>query len=414
MPASSPLPKSVLVSVCLLLCGCSVLPANGPATMDVHAGQQDPDSLQYSLVKLTSNVIDVLDRAAPRLSSEFADRRPPKALVLGVGDGLHVSIFEAGSGGLFIPAQASVRPGNFIDLPIQHIDNNGNITVPYAPPIRAAGRTPQDVQQSIVAALKNRAIDPQAVVSLAEQRTSLVSVLGDVKQAGRFPANAAGEHVLDAIARAQGPESQGFDEWVVLERAGRRASVPFGALVYEPSNNIWVQPNDTIYLYREPQTFVVFGASGRQATSGNGIPPPSQIAFDAWRISLAEAVAKAGGLSDDRADPAAVFLYRGETRHLAESMGVDVSKFNGPLIPVIYLIDFRDPAGYFMATKFAMRNKDVIYVSNAFAVESTKAMTYFRTIVGTINDPVATATTAATLRNLVSAASTTGVAVAVP
>ena len=316
MPASSPVPKSVLISVCLLLCGCSVLPANGPATMDVHAGQQDPDSLQYSLVKLTSNVIDVLDRAAPRLSSEFADRRPPKALVLGVGDGVHVSIFEAGSGGLFIPAQASVRPGNFIDLPIQHIDNNGNITVPYAPPIRAAGRTPQDVQQSIVAALKNRAIDPQAVVSLAEQRTSLVSVLGDVKQAGRFPANAAGEHVLDAIARAQGPESQGFDEWVVLERAGRRASVPFGALVYEPSNNIWVQPNDTIYLYREPQTFVVFGASGRQATSGNGIPPPSQIAFDAWRISLAEAVAKAGGLSDDRADPAAVFLYRGETRRV--------------------------------------------------------------------------------------------------
>ena len=414
MPASSPLPRCVLISVCLLLCGCSVLPADGPATMDVRAGQQDPGGLQYSLVKLTPDVLDTLDKAMPRLSSEFADRRPPKALVLGVGDGVHVSIFEAGSGGLFIPAQASVRPGNFIDLPIQHIDNNGNITVPYAPPIRAAGRTPQDVQQSIVSALKNRAIDPQAVVSLAEQRTSLVSVLGDVKQAGRFPANAAGEHVLDAISRAQGPESQGFDEWVVLERAGRRASVPFGALIYEPRNNIWVQPNDTIYLYREPQTFVVFGASGRQATSGNGVPPPSQIAFDAWRISLAEAVAKAGGLSDDRADPAAVFLYRGEARQVAQSIGVDISKFNGPIIPVIYLIDLRDPAGYFMATKFAMRNKDVIYISNAFAVESSKAMTYFRTIVGTVNDPIAAATQAATLRNLLSSATSTGIAVAVP
>jgi polysaccharide export outer membrane protein len=382
--------------------------------MDVRAGQQDPDSLQYYLVKLTPNVLDLLEKAVPRLSSEFADRRPPKALVLGVGDGVRVSIFEAGSGGLFIPAQASVRPGNFVDLPVQYIDNNGNITVPYAPPIRAAGRTPQDVQQSIVSALKNRAIDPQAVVSLAEQRTSLVSVLGDVKLAGRFPANAAGERVLDAIATAQGPLSQGFDEWVVLERAGRRASVPFGALVYEPRNNIWVQPNDTIYLYREPQTFVVFGASGRQATQVNGVPPPSQIAFDAWRISLAEAVAKAGGLSDDRADPAAVFLYRGETRQVAQSIGVDISKFDGPIIPVIYVIDFRDPAGYFMATKFAMRNKDVIYVSNAFAVESTKAMTYFRTIVGTVNDPIVAATQAATLRNLVSTASSASFAVAVP
>ena len=38
---------------------------------------------------------------------------------------------------------------------------------------------------------------------------------------------------------------------------------PFGALVYEPANNIYVHPNDTIYLYREPQTFLTFGALGQ-------------------------------------------------------------------------------------------------------------------------------------------------------
>ena len=53
MPVSFPLPRYVLIAVCLLLSGCSLLPANGPATMDVHGGQQDPDGLQYSLVKLT-------------------------------------------------------------------------------------------------------------------------------------------------------------------------------------------------------------------------------------------------------------------------------------------------------------------------------------------------------------------------
>jgi hypothetical protein len=46
----------------------------------------------------------------------------------------------------------------------------------------------------------------------------------------------------------------------MLERGGRRATAPFGALVYEPSNNIWAHPGDTIYLYREPQTFLAFGA----------------------------------------------------------------------------------------------------------------------------------------------------------
>ena len=44
----------------------------------------------------------------------------------------------------------------------------------------------------------------------------------------------------DVITRAGGPKSDGFDTWVMLERGGRRAIAPFGALVYEPSNNIYV------------------------------------------------------------------------------------------------------------------------------------------------------------------------------
>ena len=331
--------------------------------------------------------------------SAFADRRPPKEIRFGIGDVVGVSIFEAGAGGLFIPSEAGVRPGNFISLPNQNVDNNGNITIPYAPPIQAKGRTPPEVQRSIDEALKNRAIEPQAVVTLLEQRTSLISVLGDVNSGARFPANAAGEHLLDAITRAGGPRSQGFDTWVMLERAGRRATVPFGALVYEPSNNIFVHPNDTIYLYREPQTFVAFGASGRQG----------QLPFDAWRISLAEAVGKAGGLNDEKADPGAVFLYRGETCKVAELFGVDCSKFQGPIIPVVYIVNFRDPAGYFLATKFAMRNKDVIYVSNSFAVESAKAMTYFRLVIATVNDPIVAATNAVVLKGLFQATSSSSV-----
>ena len=116
---------------------------------------------------------------------------------------------------------------------------------------------------------------------------------------------------------------------------------------------------------------------------------------------LAEAVARSGGLSDNLADPASVFLYRGETREIAAQLGIDVSKFVGPIIPVIYNINLRDPAGYFLATTFEMRNKDVIYVSNASAVEATKAMTFFRTVNGTINDPINTAINVYTLRNLI-------------
>jgi polysaccharide export outer membrane protein len=381
-----------LVGFCALtiLCACS-MPTSGPASQDVRAGQQDPESLPYARVKITPQVVDILERfGTPRLQGAFSDRRPPREIRFGVGDVVSVTIFEAMAGGLFIPIEAGVRPGNFITLPHQSVDSTGNISVPYAGAIRAAGLTPPEVQKSIVDALKKRAIEPQVVVALVDQRTSLISVLGEVNAPARLPASAAGEHILDAVTRAGGPKGQGFDSWVMLERQGRRATVPFGALVYEPRNNIYVHPNDTIYVYREPQTFVAFGASGQQG----------QFNFDAWRVSLAEAVAKAGGLNDTLADPASVFLYRGETRDVAKRLGIDCRPFSGPIIPVVHNINFRDPAGYFLAKKFQMRNKDVIYISNSPTVETFKMLLFVRLITSTINDPIVAATNALLLRNL--------------
>jgi len=194
------------------------------------------------------------------------------------------------------------------------------------------------------------------------QNTSLISVLGEVNTPNRFPAQPAGEHILDAITRAGGIKNQGFDTWVVLERDGRRASVPFGALIYEPGNNIWVHPGDTIYVYQEAQTFLAFGAEGQQG----------QFAFGQWRLTLAEALAKATGLLDTQADPASVYLYRREPRELAEKLGVDCSKFEGPTVPVVYNVSFRDPAGYFLGTKLTMRNKDVVFAANAASVDINK------------------------------------------
>jgi polysaccharide export outer membrane protein len=228
------------------------------------------------------------------------------------------------------------------------------------------------------------------VVTLAEQKTSLISVLGEVNRPDQYPSSKVGERILATLTRAGGPKAQGFDAFVTLERQGRRATVPFGALVYEPSNNIYARAGDTIYVYTEPQTFLVFGSSGGGILSAGGLGTVAgaQYKFDAWRISLAEAIAKAGGLSDAVAEPAYVFLYRGEPREVAGHLGIDCSKFEGPIIPVIYNVNLRDPAGYFLARSFEIRNKDVLYISNATSVQVTKFLIYLRTIMATVNDPI--------------------------
>jgi polysaccharide export outer membrane protein len=405
-----------------LLSGCA-LPVAGPHDWDITNGQSDPKSLIYGLVRLTPRTIAILAENNPQIAGEFADRRGPEALRFGAGDILSITIFESGPGGLFTPAEAAIRAGNSVTLPNQSVDDNGNISVPYGGSIRARGRTAIELQQAIVSRLMDAALKPQVVVSLVDQRASSYTVLGDVRGAGRFAASASGERILDAIARAGGLSGAGSDSWVVFERGGHRAMVPFGSIVDVPANNIYVRAHDLIYVFREPQTFLAFGAFGAGGAavtvSGGGAVGASsggarggQFPFDAWRITLSEAIAKANGLSDASSDPASVFLYRGETRHIAELLGVDVSKFDGPIIPIVYNINLRDPAGYFLASKFEMRNKDAIYVSNASSIESAKLMSFIRLVVGTASDPIVAATSAYALKAAISGTASTATIIA--
>src|SRR5215472_3489988 len=147
--------------------GCGWMSANGPAANDIVAGQHDPGSLNYAVVKVTPKVIEVQSRNLPRLIA-FKENQRPRDITFGIGDIVGVTVFEAASGGLFIPAEGGVRPGNFVTIPNQPVDVHGNISIPYAGAIRANGRTQVEVQDAIVSALNRRAIEPQVVVSLVE------------------------------------------------------------------------------------------------------------------------------------------------------------------------------------------------------------------------------------------------------
>src|ERR1700691_5397375 len=162
-------------------CGSLLLPASGPNSIVVRAGVPW-NGPPYGLVRLTPKVINTLDEYGPRtLSGVFGDHRPPPEIHFGIGDVVSVTIFEAAAGGLFIPAEAGVRPGNYVTLPNQPVDIKDCISLIDAGVVPAAGKTPSQVAQEIVDRTKNRAIEPQAVVALITQNTSLIPVIGEVK-----------------------------------------------------------------------------------------------------------------------------------------------------------------------------------------------------------------------------------------
>src|SRR5262249_58352947 len=90
------------------------MPVSGAESWDVWAGQHDPKNIPYAFVRITPKVASILGKAAPRLVGEFPDRSRPADIRFGVGDVVGVTIFEASSGGLFIPAEAGVGPRQFI------------------------------------------------------------------------------------------------------------------------------------------------------------------------------------------------------------------------------------------------------------------------------------------------------------
>ncbi|HYV32792.1 MAG TPA: hypothetical protein VEO53_17015, partial [Candidatus Binatia bacterium] len=79
--------------------GCALMPASGPESWDVWAGQHDPKNVPYAFVRITPKIASVLAKASPRLVGEFPDRSRPKDIRFGDGDVVGVTIFEASSGG---------------------------------------------------------------------------------------------------------------------------------------------------------------------------------------------------------------------------------------------------------------------------------------------------------------------------
>jgi polysaccharide export outer membrane protein len=382
--------KTILsVATIALLSGCTGLPRSGPdprlvesqAKVKVSAAEKKV-GIDYALVDINKAVLAHVSKATtPSLSGGFGGGRGgPPAIVLGVGDVVQVSVFEAQSGGLFIPADAGARPGNYITLPNQTIGRDGTISVPYAGKVMAAGRPVDAVQLDIAQRLANRAIEPQVVISTITSRSMEASVLGDVKEPKKVELSPAGERVIDVISEAGGLSSPGDEVTITLQRGGRSVAVAYNKLSDTPRENIFVQPGDTIFVNRDRRTFLAFGVTGQSG----------RYDFDDSNLSLGEALAKAGGLLDDKAEPQSVLLYRVVDRDFLRSIGVDTAHFPGDQIPVVFRANMRDPASFFAMQKFPMQNKDIIYVSTSDAVELTKFLTIVNSVTSSTRDVVDT------------------------
>ncbi|HEY1941193.1 MAG TPA: polysaccharide biosynthesis/export family protein [Roseiarcus sp.] len=370
--------------VAVVLVGCASLPDSGPSANDVIAQGSAASASTYAFVDIDSHAIDALrQRTSDSFLARFSDYRASVEPRLGVGDAVTVTIWEAGAGGLFSAPLISdkVSAGsNSAMIPEQVVGRDGSITVPYAGRVRVVGRTTQDVQAIIEKALEGKAIQPQALVNVVHSVSNSVTVTGEVANGARVPLSVRGDRLLSVIAEAGGVKAPVNETYVELARGATSVRVPLTRVISDPRENIFMRPDDVVALIRDPQRFLAYGATGRN----------EEIAFDAEGISLAEALAKAGGLLDERSDPQGVFVFRFEPESVARSLGADPALIeHGRLTPIVYRLNLRDPHSLFYSQSFRMANRDLLYVSNAPITEVEKAVQVFTNSLSNTAGPAA-------------------------
>lgn len=343
--------RALPFAILLLLASCASLPTGGPTRLQVVAGTGATPGAPMTLVDIAALPLPAADAVspAPLPAWPIAD----SATIIGdirPGDTLDITIFEIGItlfGGLPAasgpagPAAPPTAAGQ--KLPPLFVGSDGAVAIPFVGRVTVSGRQPDRVAAEIQARLRGRSQAAQVVVNVARGTSSSIVISGDVKQPGRQLVTLAGERLLDAIAQAGGSTARSADTIVRLTRGATSGERRLDQLGVGSDADVRLAPGDRIELTRRARTFTVLGASKTVA----------EIGFDSDRLTLAEAIARAGGPLDDRADARGVFLFRFERRD------------DGVEIPTIYQLDLLNPQSYFAAQRFPMREKDVLFTANA-------------------------------------------------
>jgi len=372
-----------VASVCLVLTGCSTypswLPSAGPNAKQVAAAPQSPAVAGIQVIDMSDAVArKVLASQQRSLFSEtFGD-----SIVtgnVGAGDVVEISIWEAPPANLFGSAVVDPRSGgsgaHMTVLPEQMVNRAGTINVPFVGSIKAADQSPKEIEAAITQALKAKANQPQVLVRVIRNASSNVTVVGEVAASLRMPLTAKGERLLDALAAAGGVRQPVGKTTLQITRGNQVQSLPLDSIIQDPRQNIPLQAGDVITALSQPLSFTVLGATGKN----------EELNFEAQGISLAQALARAGGLQEQRADAQGLFIFRFEDPAAllskVDALGQPLLATPEGRVPVVYRVDLKDPAMFFVAQGFPIRNKDVLYVSNAPAAELQKFLNIMSSIV---------------------------------
>ena len=353
----------------LLMAGCSQLPTSGPSSRQIEAGTAGPGAAAIQIVEVDDAVTRrLLAQRTQRLFSETLGQAAGPYTGIGPGDVLEISIWEAPPATLFGTAtigtdvRTASSAARAVTLPEQMVDRDGTINVPFAGKVPAAGQTLRAIEAEIVKRLNGKAHLPEVTLRQTRNVSANVTVVGEVASSVRVPLTAGGERLLDALAAAGGVRQPVSKMTLQVTRGADYFAMPLDSVIRDPRQNVPLRAGDVVTAIFQPLSFTALGATGKN----------EEVNFEAQGITLAQALARSGGLVDSRSDAQGVFIFRLEPQTALDWPRKPVAATPEGMVPVVYRVDLRNPSSFFVMQSFAINNKDILYVSNAPATELQK------------------------------------------
>ncbi len=332
------------------------LPRSGPNKREIFSSSNERQGNAF--------IVTVDDRVArltavqPALgfSSDFLKAGVISSDTINPGDTLILTIWENVDEGVL------GRKGMPTQLTEVQVDSSGNIFVPYAGRIKAAGNSPDGLRKIITEKLDAQTPDPQVSVTRAAGDGATVSIMGSIGGQGVYPIERPTRTLSAMLSRAGGVTIKPEIAKITVKRNGRSGTVWLKDLYSNPRMDIALRPNDVILVEQDTRAFTSLGATGSQA----------RVPFETDPLTAIEALAIVGGLQTNLADPKGVFIFRNEDPQIAASV-LGRSDLAGPQ-RVAYVLDLTKPEGIFVAREFIVRDGDTVYVTEAPYVRWQKTL----------------------------------------
>lgn len=258
---------------------------------------------------------------------------------VGRGDVLNITVWDHPE--LTIPAGSMRSPqdaGNWVH-------NDGSIFYPYIGKLSVEGLKVTEIRDLLAERLAKYIEKPQIDVTIAGFRSQRIYVTGEVQKPGVIPVTNVPTSLIEAINASGGLTEAANWEQVTLLRNGEEQKFSLRKLYQQgdTEQNILLQRNDVVHIARSDDNKVFVLGEVRQ---------PKSYAMGRSGMSLAEALAEAGGLFEQTADASGVFVIRqadASTGRLAD----------------VYQLNAKNATALIMAEQFQLQQRDIIYVTAA-------------------------------------------------